>query len=78
MFKQALNVFQDRGSFYPEKARALYKRSKVYAVLEKPADGACDRREALRLYRLSQPSDKRLLDELDDSDFDNIIIFWSQ
>jgi hypothetical protein len=71
-------VYQDREIYFPEKARALYKRSKAYTTIGKLADAACDGREALRLYRLSKPHDTRPLDELDDSDFDHIIVFWSR
>jgi hypothetical protein len=78
LFEQAISVYQDREIYSPEKARALYKRSKVYAALGKLSNAACDGNEALRLYRLSQPNDSRLLNELEHSDFDNIIVFWSR
>jgi hypothetical protein len=71
-------VYQDRKIYSPEKARALYKRSTVYTSVGKLADAACDGGEALRLYRLSKPYDTRPLNELEDSDFDSIIVFWSR
>jgi hypothetical protein len=71
-------VYGDRDMYFPEKARALYKRSKALDVLGRSTDADRDRRESLRLYRLSKPEDLRPLDELDDLDFDKIIVFWSR
>jgi tetratricopeptide (TPR) repeat protein len=78
LFEQAINVYQDREIYFPEKARALFKRSKVYRGLGKVEEADRDGEEALRLYRLSKAEDTRSLDELDHSDFDNIIVFWSR
>lgn len=78
LFGQAISVYQDRDIYSPEKARALYKRSKVHAGVGKLADATCDEREALRLYRLAKPHDTRPLSELGDLDFDSIIVFWSR
>jgi len=64
--------------YYPEKARALFKRSKVFKILRRTGEANCDGKESLRLYRRSKPDDTRPLEMLEDSDFDKIIVFWSR
>jgi hypothetical protein len=71
-------VYGDRDIYYPEKARALFKRSKVFRILGRNSEAECDGKESLRLYRRSKPGDARPLGMLTDSDFDKIIVFWSR
>lgn len=75
---QAVKVYQDRNTYYPEKCRALYMRTKINHKLNRPVDAKIDEEEALRLYRMYQPADKRDLADLKDEDFDAIIVFWSR
>jgi hypothetical protein len=74
----ALKAYWGRDIYFPEKARALYKRSNVYRLLDKDDDARCDAGESLRLYRLYKPDDKRPFEDLKDEDFDKIIVFWSR
>jgi hypothetical protein len=64
--------------YYPEKARALFKRNKVLRMSGRISEADCDKKESLRLYRRSKPFDTRPLEMLEDSDFDKIIVFWSR
>jgi hypothetical protein len=64
--------------YYPEKARALFKRSKAFRILGRNSEADCDGKESLRLFRRSKPEDTRPLEMLVDSDFDKIIVFWSR
>jgi len=78
LFEQAINVYQDREIYFPEKARALFKSREVYRSQGRVIEADRDGEEALRLYKLSKPDDTRSLDELAHADFDNIIVFWSR
>jgi len=78
LFDQALKIYQDRDIYSPEKARALFKRSKVFKSLGQDTKAQKDADEALRLYKLSKPDDRRPLQELKDEDFDRRIVFWSR
>jgi hypothetical protein len=64
--------------YSPEKARALFKRSKIFRILGRNSEADCDEKESLRLYKRSKPTDSRPLRLLEDSDFDKIIVFWSR
>jgi hypothetical protein len=75
---QALKAYGDRNIYYPEKARALYMRSKLHRQMNRETPANCDQTESLRLYRIFAPDDQRPWEALTNSDFDKIIVFWSR
>lgn len=78
LLDQALKAYGERDIYFPEKSRALYKRSNLYRLLDKDHDAQCDANECLRLYRIHRPDDERSFQELNIEDFDKIIVFWSR
>ncbi|QDS73010.1 hypothetical protein FKW77_009080 [Venturia effusa] len=75
---RALEVYEGRDIYMPEKARALYKRAKSFRGLDRCAEAQKDEDDSLELYRGLVPGDSRPLSELSDGDFDKLIVFWSR
>jgi hypothetical protein len=71
-------VYGDKGLYSPEKTRALFKRSEALRKLGRLEEAKKDAEDCYRIYRQLVPHDERPLEQLSDSDFDKIIVFWSR
>ena len=76
---QAVKIF-DHKHFEPETARVRFKRGKVFQATGKLKEAEADFAIALRLYNeLNGPSKRASkIEDLNDSDFDHKIMFWSR
>jgi hypothetical protein len=77
---QALAIFghPEHSSFNPEKARAYYKKGRVLTLQGQSGEAETAYGEAMKLYKKIRPNDPRPREQLDDSDFDKCIMFWSR
>lgn len=71
-------MYGDRSVYAPEKARAFFQRGRSLRILGRADEAQKDEDECLVLYRDIKEGDKRALEELSDTDFDNLIVFWSR
>lgn len=78
LLDQALKTYGDRYVFKPEKARAIFKRSKVLRLLQREDEAEAALNESWKLYQEIRPADQRTAEQLCDTDFDKIVVFWSR
>ena len=78
MLNQALKVFSASDVYKPENARATFKRSKVLSSLKREDEAVAELRRSFSLYREAVPDNTKALEDLEDSDFDEPIVFWSK
>lgn len=78
MITQALNIFTTSPFHKPEASRATFKKAKLLQEQKKTKEAAATRAEAIDLRRAIVPEDIRSPHELNDDDFDKMIIFWSR
>ncbi len=75
---EALRIFGDSPAFRNEKARALFKLSKILVALEDLEGSEKARRESTQLHRELYPDGGKAPSELGDEDFDDGVAFWSR
>ncbi|KAE9984204.1 Glutamine synthetase [Venturia inaequalis] len=75
---RALEAYEGRSIYTPEKARAFCNRAKSLRRLGRHAEAEEDENESLELYRGLVPDDTRPFSELSDGDFEKLIVFWSR
>ncbi|KAL1626888.1 hypothetical protein SLS56_006616 [Neofusicoccum ribis] len=78
LLDQALKIFTGRPVYLPERARAMFKRSRVLKLLGKLKEAETEKEENLKLLRELTDLGTKTLDEITDADFDEVIVFWSR
>ena len=74
----SLRIFGARPIFRHERCRALFKRSLALTQVGLLQDAHTDRQESIRLYRELYPRAVKAPESLTESDFDEIVAFWSR
>ena len=74
---QAIEIFQSRSSWRPDRARALHKKAEVLTFLQMDEDAEKCHYEASRLYDEIKPANKGKSRDISDSDWDDLVVFWS-
>ncbi|GME43675.1 putative tetratricopeptide repeat domain-containing protein [Neofusicoccum parvum] len=78
LLDQALKIFTGRPVYLPERARAMFKRSRVLELLGRLKEAETEKEESLKLLRELTDLGTKTLDEITDADFDEVIVFWSR
>ncbi|EED16512.1 NB-ARC and TPR domain protein [Talaromyces stipitatus ATCC 10500] len=76
LLDQALKIYGEREYYGPEKARALCKKGKLLAVVDKLEESRAYMSQAQVLYR--KLKSKEDTHDATDADFDDLIVFWSK
>jgi hypothetical protein len=64
--------------YTPEKARALFKRSKALGQLRRLDEAETDRLHSIQLYRELVLDKDGPGKDLTDDEFDDVVVFWSK
>lgn len=75
---EALRIFDSSPAFRNEKARALFKLSKLLTASEDHEGSEKARRESTQLHQELYPGGGKAPGNLDDRDFDEAVAFWSR
>ncbi|EGX95344.1 NB-ARC and TPR domain protein [Cordyceps militaris CM01] len=78
LINQALEVFGGRRQYQQELARSTYKASQVSRAMGNNDKAEEQLQEACQLRRALIPGDRRGNDELNEADFDSLVVFWSR
>lgn len=78
MLEQALKIFGSRPYLRNEVARTTYKKGQMYQSTGDNVLAWREFRKAHSLRRRLRPNDKRTVEELRESDYDQLVIFWSR
>lgn len=78
LIDQALKVFSGRPRYKQEYARALYKAGQLSQAVGNSARATLEFEEAYRLRQGLVRDDQRGIEELQESDFDDLVVFWSR
>jgi len=78
LLDQALKAYGGREIYKPEIARATYKRSKVLHLLGRSDQAREDLMSSRELLRMITRAPVNAEEDLQDSDFDEQISFWSR
>lgn len=66
-------------AYVPEKARAIYKRSRVLRLQRRTAEADVELEEAVRLReQVLGAAETREIEALTDAEFDDLIAYWSK
>lgn len=82
LIDHALRAYSDTDIYAPEKARALFLRSKILGMMRQPDRAGADLDGAVKLYRditgttVGDDSMARKLPTM--AEFDTLIAFWSR
>lgn len=85
----ALDAYSQSNNFISEKARASFRRIKTLRALQRVDEADSQLRHCFEIYtrlfkdqvranRASKSDHKTRAEDLDDSDFDSLIVFWSR
>lgn len=75
---EALRIFDSSLAFRNEKARALFKLSKLLTAFGDHEGSEKARRESTHLHQELYPDGGKAPGDLDDQDFDEAVAFWSR
>lgn len=78
MIEQALKIFRSRPYLRNEVAQTTYKMGQIYLSTGDNVRARQEFREAHSLRRRLRPQDKRPVEEMKESDYDELVIFWSR
>lgn len=78
LLDQALKVFTSRPVYLPERARAIFKKSRVLHLLGRADEAAKEKEASVELLRELVDVGERTVDQVADADFDGAIVFWSK
>lgn len=75
---EALRIFGDSPVFRNERARALFKLSKLLSACGDRAGSEEAWRQSTELYQVLYPNSGKAATELNGQDFDEAVAFWSR
>ncbi|KAI1425307.1 hypothetical protein F5Y12DRAFT_747918 [Xylaria sp. FL1777] len=74
----ALRIFSTRAYLVNERARTTFRKGKLYQLMGQDEEAGKLLSESYRLRKQLRPSDNRLLEDLLEADFDQLVAFWSR
>ena len=78
MIDQAIRVYSARKCHRNEYARSLYKRAQLLSAMGNQSGAASLRTRAYELRRSIVKDDLRPIDEIEEKDYNKLIIFWNR
>ena len=73
-----MKIFTGRPVFVPERARATFKKSRVLEKRGRVDEAARERSASFQMLSELTDLDGRTVADITDSDFDEVICFWSR
>jgi hypothetical protein len=78
MLDYALRIYSSKPNFDNEIARTSFAKGRVLLSMGELDAGATLVEEAIKMFRSLRPKDHRDKAEIHQSDFDELVTFWSQ
>ena len=74
----ALKIFSRREYLLGELARTTFCKGRLLGYMKRDAEADEMLSKAYQLRKKLKPDDLRLLEELDEKDFDLLVVFWAR
>lgn len=78
LMERAEKIFSNRSYYKNEQARATYKRAQLFSAQGDKAKALEHFKKAFGLRKSLLPGDKKLMNQLSETDYDDLVIFWSR
>lgn len=78
LIKQALSVFNGRSDLRNELARTTFKEAQLYLAKGEGVQASTCFKKAYELRCEILPGDTKVLEEVQEEDYDELVIFWSR